>query len=56
MAEGNPNGGLVARQRPLQIGEVKGNDYIVRNGLKAGDKLIVSGIQKIGEGSPVKPE
>ena len=42
--------------RPLQIGEVKGNDYIVKSGLKTGDKLIVSGIQKFAEGAPVKPE
>jgi len=55
VAEDSPNG-LVARQRPLQIGEVKGNDYIVKSGLKTGDKLIVSGIQKIAEGAPVKPE
>ena len=48
--------GLVARQRPLQIGEVLGNDYVVRGGLKAGDKLIVAGIQKIGDGAPVKAQ
>ena len=45
--------GLVARQRPVQIGEVHGNDYIVRGGLKPGERLIVSGIQKIGDGAPV---
>ena len=55
VAEQTPNG-LVARQKPLQVGEVKGNDYIVKSGLKAGDKLIVSGIQKVAEGAPVKAE
>lgn len=55
VAEQGPNG-LVARQKPLQVGEVKGNDYIVKSGLKAGDKLIVSGIQKVAEGAPVKAE
>jgi len=55
LAEQSPNG-LVAKQKPLQVGEVKGNDYIVKSGLKAGDKLIVSGIQKIADGAPVKPE
>ena len=44
VAEQTPNG-LVAHQRPLQVGEVKGNDYIVKSGLKPGEKLIVSGIQ-----------
>jgi hypothetical protein len=28
----------------------------VRSGLKPGDRLIVSGIQKLGEGAPVKAE
>jgi RND family efflux transporter MFP subunit len=55
MAEQTPNG-LVAKQHPLQVGEVKGNDYVVKSGLKPGDKLIVSGIQKIADGAPVKPE
>jgi RND family efflux transporter MFP subunit len=48
--------GFVARQRPLQIGEVLGNDYVVKGGLKPGERLIVSGIQKIVDGAPVKPE
>lgn len=55
VAEQTANG-LVARQKPLQVGEVKGNDYIVKAGLKTGDKLIVSGIQKVAEGAPVKAE
>ena len=48
--------GLVAKQHPLQVGEVQGNNYVVRGGLKPGDRLIVSGIQKIGDGAPVKAE
>ena len=48
--------GLVARQRPVELGPMIGNDYIVRAGLKPGDKLIVSGIQKIREGAPVRAE
>ena len=49
-------GGLVARQRPIEVGELVGNDYVVRSGLKAGDRIITSGIQKLGNGAPVKPE
>jgi RND family efflux transporter MFP subunit len=45
--------GTVARQRLIVPGPVVGNDYVVMSGLKAGEKLIVSGIQKIGEGAPV---
>jgi len=48
--------GLVARQRPVQVGDVQGNDYVVKSGLKAGDRLIVSGVQKIADGAPVKSE
>jgi RND family efflux transporter MFP subunit len=49
-------GGLVARQRPLQVGDMVGNDYIVKSGLKAGERVVTSGIQKLGDGAPVKPE
>jgi RND family efflux transporter MFP subunit len=52
-----PSGaGLVARQHPVQVGEMHGNDYVVTGGLKPGDRLIVSGIQKIADGAPVKPQ
>ena len=48
--------GLTAKQTPVQLGEMLGNDYVVKSGLKAGDRLIVSGIQKIADGAPVKAE
>jgi RND family efflux transporter MFP subunit len=47
-------GQLVARQRQLDLGAVVGNDYIVRSGLKPGEQLIVSGIQNIADGAPVR--
>jgi multidrug efflux pump subunit AcrA (membrane-fusion protein) len=40
----------------VQVGEIQGNDYVVKSGLKPGDRLIVSGIQKIADGAPVKAE
>ena len=49
-------GGLVARQKPIDVGELLGNDYVVRSGLKAGDRVITNGIQKLADGAPVKPE
>jgi len=55
VAEQGPNG-QVARQRPITVGEIRGNEYIVTGGLKPGEKLIVSGIQKIADGAPVKAE
>jgi RND family efflux transporter MFP subunit len=56
VAESGPNNSLVARQRAIEVGELRGNDYVVRSGLKAGERLIVSGIQKIGDGAPVRAE
>ena len=50
------NNGTVARQRPIEVGELLGNDYVVLSGLSAGEQVIVSGIQKIGDGAPVKPQ
>ena len=47
------NGGLVAHQRPIGVGQLADNAYLVLSGLKAGDKVIVAGTQKIGDGSPV---
>lgn len=47
--------GFVARQRPVVLGEVLGDDYIVRGGLEPGARVIVSNVQKLGDGAPVKP-
>lgn len=44
---------VTAHQRAVTLGPVVGNEYVVLSGLKAGEKLIVSGIQKIGDGAPV---
>jgi len=49
------NGGLVARQRPLTLGPVRGDVYVVTAGIKAGDRVILAGTQKIGDGAPVQP-
>jgi RND family efflux transporter MFP subunit len=48
-------GGPVARQKPVEVGEVVGDQYVVRSGLKPGERVIVSNLQKIRDGSPVKP-
>ena len=54
VAEKGEGGTTVARQRAVQLGPVIGNDYVVLGGLKPGEQLIVSGVQKIGDGVPVK--
>lgn len=50
------NGKLVAHQKPLRIGDMVGNDYVVLDGIKPGDKIIVSGIQFLVDGAVVAPE
>lgn len=48
------SGATMARQRSVRLGDLIGNNYLVLDGLKVGDQLIVSGIQKIGDGAPVR--
>jgi len=55
VAEGK-DGSLVARQRPLRIGEIVGNDYVVIEGIKPGDRVIVSGTQLLLDGAPITPQ
>ena len=37
------------------VGPVIVDDYVVLRGLMAGDRVIVSNVQKIGEGAPITP-
>ncbi|HKV95068.1 MAG TPA: efflux RND transporter periplasmic adaptor subunit [Candidatus Angelobacter sp.] len=46
----------VARQRVIQVGDLIGNDYVVLDGIKAGDKIIVSNVQMLADGMPVAPQ
>jgi RND family efflux transporter MFP subunit len=55
VAEPQNGGSYVARQKPLTIGQTVGNDYEVQDGLKPGDKVIVSGTQFLIDGVPVIP-
>jgi RND family efflux transporter MFP subunit len=54
VAEGKP-GALVAKQRAVKLGSIVGNDYIVLEGIKSGEQVIVSGVQKLADGAPVMP-
>ena len=47
--------GMVAKLKPVQLGEIIGNEYVIQSGLQVGEQLIVSGLQKIRDGSPVMP-
>ncbi len=50
------NGHTVARQKLLRVGEMTGNNYVVLEGIKPGDKVIVSGTQFLVDGVPVSPQ
>jgi membrane fusion protein (multidrug efflux system) len=43
-----------AQPRPVELGEWAGSDWIVTAGLKAGDRVIIDGVMKIGPGAPVQ--
>ena len=41
--------------RPVKTGAAQGNNWVVTEGLKTGDRVIVEGVQKTKPGAPVKP-
>jgi membrane fusion protein, multidrug efflux system len=41
--------------RPVQLGSIQGEKWVVLKGLNSGDRVIVEGLQKIGPGMPVTP-
>lgn len=46
---------MVAKQRPVKVGVIVGDNYPVLDGLKTGDQVIVEGAQKLADGAPVMP-
>jgi RND family efflux transporter MFP subunit len=56
VAEGEDNKPLAAHQRQVQLGEMIGNNYVILEGIKPGERIIVGSTQMLGEGSPVQPK
>jgi multidrug efflux pump subunit AcrA (membrane-fusion protein) len=52
--QGSPS--LVARQRPVKLGSIQGNNYQVLEGLKPGDQIVVSGVLNLADGVPIAPQ
>jgi RND family efflux transporter MFP subunit len=48
--------GTLARQKPLKLGEIVGNDYTIVDGVNPGDHIIVSGLQFLQDGAPVSEQ
>lgn len=47
---------LVARQKPVKLGKIKGNNSQVLEGIKAGEKIIVSDPRNLSDGAPIIPQ
>ncbi len=48
-------GRLVAEQRPVTLGDIVGNDVVVTGGLQPSERVVVSGVQKLANGAPIRP-
>ncbi|PSN13505.1 efflux RND transporter periplasmic adaptor subunit [filamentous cyanobacterium CCT1] len=49
-------GQLVAMRQPVELGLEQGTDVEVLSGLEPGQRIIVAGIQRLGDGAPIQPE
>lgn len=47
---------LIARQKPVKLGSIQGNDYQVLEGLKPGERIVTSGLLNLRDGAPIAPE
>jgi len=47
---------LVAREKPVKLGSIEGNNYQVLQGLQPGDKIVISGILNLSDGATIIPE
>jgi membrane fusion protein (multidrug efflux system) len=44
-----------ASQRPVTVGEQTDSKFIILDGVKPGERIVVEGLQKVREGAPVTP-
>jgi RND family efflux transporter MFP subunit len=54
VAEPAAGGTLTAKQRAIKVGPITGDNYPVLDGLKPGDRVVVSGAQKLADGAPIQ--
>jgi RND family efflux transporter MFP subunit len=55
VAKESGGGGLVAEQRLVTLGDIVGNDVVVTGGLQPSERVVVSGVQKLANGAPIRP-
>jgi RND family efflux transporter MFP subunit len=53
VAEPAAGGALTAKQRAIKVGPIAGDAYPVLDGIKPGDRVVVSGAQKLMDGAPI---
>jgi RND family efflux transporter MFP subunit len=46
----------VARLRPVELGDLQDNQYVVLSGLEAGETIVNSGILNLQDGTPILPQ
>ncbi len=46
----------VVAQRPVKLGSIQGNNYVVLEGVQPGDQIATSNILKLRDGAPIQPE
>ncbi|MEA5596012.1 efflux RND transporter periplasmic adaptor subunit [Rivularia sp. UHCC 0363] len=46
----------IAKQKRVKLGNIRGNNYQVIEGLRAGERIIVSGILNLRDGAPIMPD
>lgn len=47
---------FIARQKPVELGDIEGNDYQVLSGLQPGERIITSGLLTLRDGAPIISE
>jgi RND family efflux transporter MFP subunit len=54
VAESAAGGALIAKQRAIRVGAIAGDSYPVLDGIKPGERVVVSGAQKLADGAPIQ--
>jgi RND family efflux transporter MFP subunit len=53
VAQPGAGGALTAKQRAIKVGPIAGDHYPVLEGVKPGERIVVSGAQKLTDGAPI---
>jgi len=53
VAEPAAGGALTAKQRAIKVGPIAGDNYPVLEGVKPGERIVLSGAQKLADGAPI---